>query len=298
MRQDVNVERHLSAAFTGKKSLINIALIKIVLTLFTILVGVRIGHAEGGEINVGVAANFTATFKQLELEFEQLSGHQLAPSFGSTGQLYAQIHHGAPFDLFLSADVNRADKLIQEHQAEGNSGFIYAQGKLVLLSTTGMPVADGVIFSLPPKNNWRLAIANPKLAPYGLAAVETLQALGAYAQLKDHMIVAQSIAQTMQFVASGHVDLGFVALSQVRAISSIDSNQYWLVPTEMYRPINQKAVLLNKGRGNIAAKEFLTFLRSDKAISIIHSHGYSTVPMPNQPHTDNVLSTDNTPWQP
>lgn len=293
MPQYINVELHLSEAFTGKKSLI-----KTVLILFTILVGISIRQAEGGEIKVGVAANFTATFKQLELEFEQLSGHQLTPSFGSTGQLYAQIHHGAPFDLFLSADVKRADKLIQEHQAEDNSGFIYAQGKLVLVSTTGMPVADGVIFSLPPPNNWRLAIANPKLAPYGLAAVETLQALGVYAQLKDHMIVAQSIAQTMQFVASGNVDLGFVALSQVRAINTIDSNHYWLVPTEMYRPINQKAVLLKKGRDNIAAKEFLTFLSSDKAISIIQSHGYSTVPMPNQPHTDNVLSTDNTPWQP
>lgn len=293
MLRHVDAKRHLSIAVTCGKSLI-----KIVMTLFTVALAIAIKETNGSELTIGVAANFTTTFKQLEQEFEQHSGHKVTPSFGSTGQLYAQILHGAPFDLFLAADAKRVDMLVEQHRAVGPSSFIYAQGKLVLLSTTDKPMINGSLLSQHPQHSWRLAIANPKLAPYGLAAVETLQALGVYSKLKAHLIIAQNIAQTMQFVASGSIDLGFVALSQVLAINGIDSNQYWLVPAEMYQPINQKAVLLNRGINNSTAKEFLTYLRSDNAISIIRSHGYSTVPVTTQTRMNNVISTQSTPSQP
>lgn len=258
------------------------ALQKIVFTVILTLMASQPLAAQPA-VKVAVAANFTGAFKSLQAAFENNSNHSLSSSFASTGQLYAQIHHGAPFEVFLSADVERADKLIQQGLAQQESGFIYARGRLALWSQTGyLPLQDGDILKAMDRGiqgpRLRLAIANPKTAPYGRAAQETLVSLGIHEKVKQQLITGQSIAQVMQFVASGNVSLGFVAQSQLLAIGGVGPSDYWLVPEEMHHPINQKAILLEKGASNPGARAFLKFLRSPEAISIIENYGYSTLP--------------------
>lgn len=260
------------------------SLLKVVLLLFTLsTLALSQSLAAEPDIKVAVAANFSGAFKPLQAAFEKVSNHSLSPSFASTGQLYAQILHGAPFDVFLSADVERVDKLIHQGLAQRDSGFVYARGRLALWSRTShLPLQDGEIFKGAHKDfqqaSLRLSIANPKTAPYGRAAQETLASLGADKELSARMITGQSITQVMQFVASGNVTLGFVAQSQLIAIGGVDPSDYWLVPEELHHPINQKAVLLTTGRDNPGALAFLQFLRSAEAISIIEGYGYSTLP--------------------
>lgn len=225
--------------------------------------------AQAGEVRAAVAANFTAAMKEIAAQFEQSSGHRLIASYASTGKLYAQIANGAPFDVFLAADQRRP-QLLEEKQLAGGR-FTYAIGKLVLWSSDSGRQVDSASLSRADFN--RLAIANPKTAPYGAAAVEVLRKLGAYETLKRRLIKGDSIAQTHQFVATGNAELGLVALAQI-AID--DSGSRWVVDESLYTPIRQDAVLLARGRDNDAASALLDYLRSDAARAIIHKYGYGT----------------------
>ncbi|MCX7157225.1 MAG: molybdate ABC transporter substrate-binding protein [Rhodocyclales bacterium] len=229
--------------------------------------------ARAEEVQVAAAANFTAPMKAIAAEFEKATGHKAQLSFGGTGKFYAQIRNGAPFQVFLSADEDIPAKLEQEGLAVPGSRYTYAVGTLVLWSARPDLVdAKGEVLSRGAFAH--LAVANPKLAPYGAAAMETLDKLGLTSTLQAKFVQGENIAQTHQFVTSGNAELGFVALSQVMKDGRISSGSAWIVPADMHRPIRQDAVMLAAGRNNAAATALLRFLREPGAVAIIRSYGY------------------------
>nr|WP_321456446.1 molybdate ABC transporter substrate-binding protein [uncultured Cohaesibacter sp.] len=223
------------------------------------------------DTKVAVAANFTAAAKEIAVAFEKETGHTATLSFGSTGKLYTQIANGAPFSLFLAADQARPIKAEKEGLAVADTRFTYAQGKIVLFSMDPDLVdSEGAVLQSPDKFN-KLAIANPKTAPYGAAAMETLAKLKVPSAVMDALVRGDSISQTHQFVVSGNAELGFVALSQV--VGSKEGSQ-WIVPADLYTPIKQDVVLLKTGAEDEAAKAFLSFLKGNTAKDIILKFGY------------------------
>lgn len=226
------------------------------------------------QAQIAVAANFMAPMQQMAPAFEAATGHKLLLSSGSTGKFYAQIKHGAPFDVLLAADDETPIKLEQEGAAVAGSRFSYAIGKLVLWSASADGVdAKGEVLRLGKFQ--RLAIANPKLAPYGRAAQQSLQALGVWDGLQGKLVMGENIAQTQQFVASGNAQLGLLAQSQVWRDGKLGSGSVWPVPENLHAPIRQDAVLLLKGKHNPAAQALINYLRSDAAKAVLRSYGYS-----------------------
>ncbi|HQF30786.1 MAG TPA: molybdate ABC transporter substrate-binding protein [Hyphomicrobiales bacterium] len=223
-----------------------------------------------GEVNVAVAANFTAAANEVAAAFKEKTGHDAVLVFGSSGKLFAQIANDAPFGVFLSADVARPEKAEAEGLAVAGSRFTYAIGKLALYSAkAGVVDAGGKVLSAGSFE--RLAIANPDTAPYGAAAMEVLGALGLAETLAPKLVRGDNIAQTMQFVATGNAEIGFVALAQV---IGLDGGSRWIVPEDLYRPIRQDAVLLKKGEANPAATAFVDFLESEDGRAIVERFGY------------------------
>lgn len=229
--------------------------------------------AHAGEVSVAVAANFTAPMQKIAAAFERDTGHKAALSFGSTGRFYAQVKGGAPFQVLLAADASTPARLEREGVAVPGSRFTYATGRLVLWSATpGLVDAKGDVLRRPGTD--RIAIADPRLAPYGAAAVETLRKLGLFESLQPRLVQGDSIAQAWQFVRTGNAPLGFVALSQVMVDGRIDKGSAWIVPDALHAPIRQDAVLLARGTDNPAAAALLAYLRGDTARAIIRAHGY------------------------
>ena len=226
--------------------------------------------ALAGTALVAVAANFTAPAKEIGAVFTRKTGDTVQFSFGSTGKLYTQISQGAPFDAFFAADDERPEKAETEGYAVPGSHFTYAVGKLALWSAKpGVVDADGAV--LRSGGFAKLAIANPKAAPYGAAAVETLTKLGLYKTLEPKIVQGNNISQAHQFVASGAAELGFVALSQVKLDPS---GSRWEVPSDLYQPIYQDAVLLKSGAANPVATAFLGFMKSPEALGVLAKYGY------------------------
>ncbi len=226
-----------------------------------------------GEVRVAVASNFSAPMERIVSLFQQESGHVVKVSFGSSGKFYSQIREGAPFDVFLAADEKHPKLLEKEGLAVEGSRFVYALGKLVLWSSQPGYVDDNgaVLF----KDGYgKLAVADPKLAPYGLAARETLAELGLWNVVQSKLVTGENIAQTYQFVATGNTELGFVALSQITRDGKVADGSWWIVPAHMYNPIRQSAVQLAAAKDKAAAQAFLSFLKSEKAMAIIRSSGY------------------------
>ena len=229
--------------------------------------------AQADEVKVAVAANFTAPMQKVAAEFEKDTGHKAQLAFGSTGKFYAQIRNGAPFEILLAADDTTPEKLEKEGAAVAGSRFTYAIGKLVLWSPKAGFVDDkGEV--LKSGRFAHIALADPKLAPYGLAATETLKALGLAEALQQKIVTGESITQAWQFVASGSAELGFVAYSQIHVDGRLIKGSYWLVPARHYRPIRQDAVVLGKGKGVAAVDALTGFLKSPAATDIIKSYGY------------------------
>ena len=226
--------------------------------------------ALAAEVSVAVAANFTEPAKEIAAAFQKATGNSLALSFGPSGGFYAQISHGAPFEVFLSADDERPKKAEAEGFAVPGSRFTYAVGRLALYSKTP-GLVDGAGEVLKAGRFDKLSIADPGAAPYGLAAVETMTKLGVYDRLKPKVVQGASIAQAYEFVATGAAELGFVAQSQV---IKIPGGSRWLVPESLHTPIVQDAVLLKPGAADPAAKAFLAFLKSPAAREIIRRYGY------------------------
>ncbi len=230
--------------------------------------------ANADEVQVAVAANFTAPMQRIAADFEKDTGHKVQLAFGSTGKLYAQIRNGAPFEILLAADDTTPEKLEKEGAGVAGSRFTYAIGKLVLWSSQPGVVDDkGDVLK---KGDFKhVAIANPKLAPYGAAAIETLAALKLLDAIQPRFVQGENIAQTHQFVATGNAELGFIALSQVMKDGKIAAGSAWIVPASLHQPIRQDAVLLDKGNGKAAAEALMKYLRSDQAAAVITSFGYA-----------------------
>lgn len=229
--------------------------------------------AGAAEVTVAVAANFTAPMKQIAADFEKATGHKVLLSFGASGKFYAQIKNGAPFQLFLSADDEKPAQLEKDGLTVPGSRFTYAVGTLVLWSARpGFVDPKGEVLSKGTFN--KLSIANPKLAPYGTAAVEVLTKQGLLAAVQPKLVQGENISQAYQFVSTGNADLGFVALSQVMQDGRISSGSAWVVPDNLHSPIRQDAVLLLKGKGNQAAEGLANYLKTDKVKAVIRTYGY------------------------
>jgi molybdate transport system substrate-binding protein len=238
-----------------------------------LLATLTITTAHADEIMVAVASNFTGPMQVISVLFERDTGHKASLAFGSTGKFYAQIVNGAPFEVLLAADDETPARLIKEGAGVAGTSFTYAIGKLVLWSADPKRVdAKGKILR---NGGFRhLAVANPKTAPYGTAAVQTMTKLGVFETLKPTFVQGENIGQTHQFVATGAAELGFVAYSQVIKNGQIGSGSGWLVPGNLHEPIRQDAILLAKGKDKPAAIALLNYLKSGTAQTVIKSFGY------------------------
>ncbi|MGV8917882.1 MAG: molybdate ABC transporter substrate-binding protein [Pseudomonas sp.] len=231
------------------------------------------GSVLADEVQVAVAANFTAPIQAIAKDFEKDTGHKLVAAFGATGQFYTQIKNGAPFEVFLAADDTTPAKLEKEGETVPGSRFTYATGKLALWSAKEGYVDDkGAV--LKANQFQHLSIADPKAAPYGLAATQVLEKLKLTEATKDKIVTGQNITQAYQFVSTGNAELGFVALSQIYKDGKVTSGSAWLVPANLHDPIKQDAVILNKGKDNAAAKALVEYLKGPKAAAVIKSYGY------------------------
>jgi molybdate transport system substrate-binding protein len=240
------------------------------LALVALTIGLGATPAMAAETQVAVAANFTEPAKEIAAAFKSATGHTAILSFGSSGQFYAQMARGAPYEIFLSADADRPKKAEQDGLGVTGSRFTYAIGRIVLFSRTpGLVDNAGAVLSTGTFN--KLSIADPAAAPYGVAAVQTLRRLGVYDRVKPKLVMGSSITHAYQFVDTGAAELGFVALSQV---IRQPGGSRWIVPAADHTRIDQQAILLYPGEKNPAAKAFLTFLKSPAAIAIIKSYGY------------------------
>lgn len=238
------------------------------LALIAVLAGA--GPALAGTVRVAVAANFTAPAEDIAEDFTAETGHEVLLSFGATGGLYAQISQGAPFDVFLAADMARPERAVEEGLAVADTLFTYAVGRLVLYSavtdvTDGAAVLKAGVFD-------KIAVADPETAPYGAAAMETLAALGLTEAAEGKIVTGENVSQTLQFIETGNAALGFVALSQVR---DKPDSQVWQVPQGNYLPIRQGGVLLAGARDTEAARAFVDFLKGAAARSVIEKAGYA-----------------------
>ena len=239
------------------------------LVVFLIFLSTATSSAD--DLYIAVAANFTTPIKQLKLRFTKDFGHNLIVSIGSTGQLYTQIKNGAPYQVFLAADRERPQMLVNENIAVAGSLFTYAIGQLVLWSSHAKLInTDGkVLFT----NKFQhLAIAHPKMAPYGTATKQVLQKLKLWQRLQSKIVRGNSVGKAYQFTVTGSAELGFIAFSQY--VTGKLRGSYWLVPNELYDPIQQGAVLLKQGKKQSAAQAFMQFLRSSSARKIIEQFGY------------------------
>lgn len=229
---------------------------------------------QAAEVQVAVAANFTAPMQKIAAEFEKDTGHKALLAFGATGKFYAQIKNGAPFQVFLAAD----DKIPARLEAEGDtvpgSRFTYAIGTLVLWSAQpGLVDDQGAVLK---KGQFKhLAIASPKTAPYGAAAIAVLTKMSLLSAIEPKFVTGENISQTYQFIATGNAELGFVALSQVMLDGKVTSGSAWIVPSNLHEPIRQDAVMLASGKNQPAAKALVEYLKSDKATAIIKAYGYA-----------------------
>jgi molybdate transport system substrate-binding protein len=226
------------------------------------------------EIQAAVASNFYNPFRAISQQFEKETGHKVQIISGSTGKLYAQIINGAPFELFLSADSRRTKLLEKENYAVSKSRFTYALGKITLWSLKKDLIANDGKSTLKKRNFEHIAMANHKTAPYGKAAMQTLQKLNLWDILRPLVVQGENISQTFQFVASQNAELGFVALSQVLDPKNNFKGKRWDVPETLYEPIEQDAIILKKGENNPGVKDLWQYLKSEQAKLILKKYGY------------------------
>ncbi len=242
--------------------------------LVLIFLASPISSARSGEVNVAVASNFLGPLKEIALRFEKQTGHKAILISGSTGKLYAQIKNGAPFDLFLAADSLRPALLEKEGFAVSGSSRTYAIGRLALWSRDPKKIQGDAAKNLKERSFNHLAIASPKTAPYGRAALQTLKKLGVWDQVQERVVQGENIGQTFQFVATGNADLGFVALSQILNSRNKFKGSRWEVPATFHDPIQQDLVFLKHGESNSTARELIKFIESDAIRKLIEELGY------------------------
>jgi len=238
------------------------------------LVSVAWQTAYADDALIAVATNFFSTAKQIEMEFERTTEHDVTLVSGSTGKLFAQIRHGAPFHAFLAADSERPTLLVGSGLAVMNSQFTYALGQLALATSTSISIGEDIQVVLRNLDGGLVAIANPALAPYGKASQETLRALQVWTEVKDRLVLGDNVGQTYSMVATGNVALGFVALSHVTNPANSTPVSYTRISSKLHDPIRQDAILLKRGAKNVAARAFLAYLRSAETRAMLLTNGY------------------------
>lgn len=241
--------------------------------LASALLALTLPLAHAAETTIAVAANFTGPMELIKPAFEKATGHTLTVAYGTVGKFYAQIKNGAPFDVIVSSDEAVPIRLEKDGLALPETRYTYAIGKLMLWSSKP-GVVDGKGEVLKRGDFRHLAVANPKTAVYGAAAVEVMDKLGLRATLEPKWVTGENITQTYQFVATGNADLGFVALSQIYKDGKYADGSYWTVPQELYPVLRQDVVLLTRGKDNAAARALVDYLKSDFAKQVIVAHGY------------------------
>jgi molybdate transport system substrate-binding protein len=240
--------------------------------LCVLLIFLSAGSARGEALRIAVAANFFSTLQQLEEEFESATDHEITLIAGSTGLLYAQVRNGAPFDILLAADQLRPEQLADEGFGDAENVFTYAVGRLALWSADADRVDEQTLSGLGAEPIRWLAIAEPKIAPYGVAARQTLEHLGVWETLQSRLVKGQNVAQTFAMADTGNAELGFVSLAQVLARGGRSS--WVIVPDAAHEPIRQDAIVLRRADGNPAAAAFVEYLQSRQAAAIIERSGY------------------------
>lgn len=246
---------------------------RLILHLALVSVILMAGVASAETLNVAVAANFLAPMKRIAEEYERKSGNKPVISHGSTGQLYTQILNGAPYDLFFAADAERPEKLETDGLAEPGSRFTYAFGVLAVYGKKG-GAADYGVEALKKGGFRKIAIANPKSAPYGAAAKQVLEQMGLWERYKPSLVTGENITQTFLFVKSGGADIGFVSLADAKVSSKAGGGAFWIVDKSLYKPITQQAVSLKRAKGKKQAREFMEFVRSAEIKALIGEYGY------------------------
>jgi len=238
------------------------------------IAGLICAWAQAETAQVAVAANFAVPMQKIAAAFERDTGHKALLSFGATGKFYAQVRNGAPFAVLLAADDETPARLVKDGLAVPGSAFTYAMGQLVLWSSDRTLVdSQGAV--LNASLNGKLALADPKLAPYGAAAQEVMRQLGVWPLWQNKLVQGESIGQAFQFVNTENVPLGFVALSQIWLDGRVSEGSAWVVPANLHPPLQHDAVLLRPGQDNPAALALLRYLQSDTAKAIIRRHGYA-----------------------
>lgn len=231
--------------------------------------------AGAGQVQVAAAANLAPAMQKIAAGFERATGHTAVVALGSTGKFYAQVRSGAPFEVLLAADDETPLRLEREGHGVAGTRFTYATGRLLLWSSDPAAVdAGGGVLRQRPRT--RLALADPRVAPYGAAALQVLAKLGVLAPWQPHLVQGESIGQAFQFVASGNAGLGFVALSQVMVDGRLTRGSGWLVPAQLHEPLRQDAILLKPGQANPAAAALLQYLRGDAARAVLRGSGYAS----------------------
>ena len=230
--------------------------------------------ARAGEITIAAAADLNFAFRELAPRFEKATGNKVKLSFGSSGNFYSQIHNGAPYDLFFSADIAYPEKLAEAGLVEGGL-YEYATGEIVLwaLASSPIDVNRGLSVLLDPAVH-KIAVANPKLAPYGKAAVAALQHDHLYDKVEKKLVFGENISQTAQFVQSGNADVGIIALSLAVAPAMKEKGKYFVIPADNYPPLKQAAALLKASKNKDTARQFIAFLKTPEIAQLMHRYGF------------------------
>ena len=236
----------------------------------------RANDSESQTLTVAAAADLSFALPRITGAFERQTGATVRVVYGSSGTLYQQIQNGAPFDVFLSADVNYARSLVDLHQAEADSFYQYATGRLVLWAPKDSPLdlQQYGIRILDQPEVTRVAIANPQLAPYGRAALAVLQHYNLYDHVGPKLVRGENISQAAEFVQSGNAQIGILPLSLTSA-PALRSGKSWEIPPQVYPPIEQAAVVLTFSRNRAFARRFLEFLKSPQSAAVLRQFGYS-----------------------
>jgi molybdate transport system substrate-binding protein len=239
-------------------------------------VGACAASAWAGEVSIAAASDLNFAFKEIVAEFEKKTGNTVKLSLGSSGNFFAQISNGAPFDVFFSADIGYPKKLDQAGLAEPETLFMYAVGRVVLWVPKGSPIDVRTlgIKALQHPSVKKIAIANPKHAPYGRAAVEAIEHYKVYNTVKDKLVLGENISQTFQFVQTGGADIGIIALSLAVAPAMKDTGMFWEVPIDAYSRLEQGAVMLKAAKDQKAARAFLDYIKSPEGTAVFKRYGF------------------------
>lgn len=247
-----------------------------VIALNAVVVGFAFGSVWAGEVAVAAASDLNFAFKEMVAEFEKKTGNTVKLSLGSSGNFFAQISNGAPFDLFFSADISYPKKLEETGLAAPGTLFMYAIGRVVVFVPhgSGIDVETLEIKALLHPSVKKIAIANPKHAPYGRAAVAAMEYYKVYEQVKEKLVLGENISQTAQFVQTGGANIGIIALSLAVAPAMKETGKFWEVPVEAYPKLEQGAVMLKNAKDDKASRAFLDYVRGPEGASVLRRFGF------------------------